>query len=150
MLSFRYSVQRRGIPPLKANPVGPMQKPAVLIIDDDPSHLRIYGWIVESAGFDSLTTLASVGELALPSAHVDLVLLDYHLAGDMEAPAVAKLVRQTYPSAPILVLSDAMVMPDDIGPHVDGFIRKGDPARLVKTVTRQLGQTDEGGSLSEG
>jgi CheY-like chemotaxis protein len=127
-----------------------MEIPAVLIIDDDPSHLRIYGWIVKHAGFESLTTLATVGDLVLPSAHVDLVLLDYHLAGNMKATSVAKLVRETYPDAPILILSDAMMMPDDIGPHVDGFIRKGDPARLVETVTRQLSQIPHGGCLPNG
>lgn len=127
-----------------------MQKPAVLIIDDDPSHLRIYGWIVQHAGFESLTTLATAADLVLPSTHVDLVLLDYHLAGGIKATSVATLVRERYPSAPILVLSDAIVMPDDIGPHVDGFIRKGDPARLVETVTRQLRQTPDAGSLPNG
>ena len=127
-----------------------MQKPAVLIIDDDPSHLRIYGWIVQHAGFESLTTLATVGDLVLPCAQVDLMLLDYHLAGNIKATSVAKLVRERYPGAPILVLSDAMMMPDDIGPHVDGFIRKGDPARLVETVARQLGQTPDGECLPKG
>lgn len=27
-----------------------MKKPAVLILDDDPSPLRIYGWMIQSAG----------------------------------------------------------------------------------------------------
>ena len=115
-----------------------MKKPAVLIIDDDPSHLRIYGWIIQSAGFDSVSALVTFDALDLPNAEVDLVLLDYHLNGKLTATDVAKLLRNQYQTAPILVLSDAMMMPDDIAPFVDGFIRKGDPARLVQTISERL------------
>ena len=119
-----------------------MKKSAVLIIDDDPSHLRIYGWIIQAAGYQPVPALATQTDVELPDdAEVDLVLLDYHLNGNITAPEVAKLVRTKYPDAPILVLSDAMMMPDDVGPVVDGFIRKGDPARLVETVTQTLSKT---------
>jgi DNA-binding response OmpR family regulator len=119
-----------------------MKKSAVLIIDDDPSHLRIYGWIIQAAGFDPLSALVTQADVEFPdNAAVDLVLLDYHLNGCMTAAEVAGLVRSKYAEAPILVLSDAMMMPDDIGPLVDGFIRKGDPARLVEVVTQTLRKT---------
>ena len=119
-----------------------MKKSAVLIIDDDPSHLRIYGWIIQAAGFDPLPALVTQSDVELPDgAAVDLVLLDYHLNGSMTAPEIAELVRTKYAEAPILVLSDAMMMPDDIEPLVDGFIRKGDPARLVEMVTQMLSKT---------
>jgi len=115
-----------------------MNKRAVLIIDDDPSHLRIYGWIIQSAGCEPLSALVTHDAVELPEAPIDLVLLDYHLNGSMRAVEIARLVRSKYAYAPIFVLSHAMMMPEDIRPHVDGFIRKGDPARLVETVTRAL------------
>ena len=115
-----------------------MKKPTVLIVDDDPSHLRIYGWIIQSAGFESVSALVTFDALDLPNADVDLVLLDYHLNGRLTAIDVAKVLRNQYTTAPILVLSDAMMMPDDIAPFVDGFVRKGDPARLVETVSERL------------
>jgi CheY-like chemotaxis protein len=119
-----------------------MKKPAVLIIDDDPSHLRIYGWIIQSAGFESLSALVSFDSLDLPESQVDLVLLDYHLNGGATATEIAQLLRTKYERAPIFVLSDAIMMPDDIAPFVDGFIRKGDPARLVQTISEGLSNTD--------
>lgn len=115
-----------------------MKKPVVLIIDDDPSHLRIYGWIVQSAGFEPLPSLVSFDPLDLPDSDIDLVLLDYHLHGSATAPEIAVQLKDKYNSAPILVLSDALMMPDDIAPFVDGFVRKGDPARLVETVSQRL------------
>jgi CheY-like chemotaxis protein len=115
-----------------------MKKPAVLILDDDPSHLRIYGWIIESAGFEPIPALVSFDALDLPIVDVDLMLLDYHLKGKLTATDVAKLLRNQYKGAPIVVLSHAMMMPDDIAPFVDGFIRKGDPARLVETLSQRL------------
>ncbi len=115
-----------------------MKIPSVLIIDDDPSHLRIYGWIIQSAGFKSASALVTFDALDLPNVEIDLVLLDYHLNGRLTAIDVAKLSREQYKTAPILVLSDAMMMPDDIAPFVDGFIRKGDPARLVETLSERL------------
>lgn len=121
-----------------------MNSPAVLIIDDDPAHLRIYGWIIQAAGFSSVPALVSRDQIELPSAPVDLVLLDYHLNG-IEAADVAQRVRERFSAVPILVLSDALMLPDDVAPRVDGFIRKGDPARLVETVSRVLGRNSATG-----
>lgn len=116
-----------------------MERPAILIIDDDPSHLRIYGWIVQTGGYRSLPALVTRDNVDLPSEAVDLVLLDYHLNGRMSAVEVAQLVKSRFPAAPIFVLSDALVLPEDIAPLVNGFVRKGDPARLVETLRHALG-----------
>lgn len=111
---------------------------SVLILDDDPSHLRIYGWIVEAAGYEPVPTLVRVSGFPLPERTVDLVLLDYHLAGGLSAVAAATQIRSKMPDVPIIVLSDALMLPDDIAPMVNGFVRKGDPAKLVHTIQKTL------------
>jgi two-component system response regulator GlrR len=106
---------------------------SVLIIDDDPFHLQIYGKIVERAGYRALTAEARFGGVKLPDEPVDIVLLDYHLAG-LSAVEIAVEVQRRLPGVPILVLSDAFSLPEDIAPEVQGFVRKGDPAKLIATL----------------
>jgi DNA-binding NtrC family response regulator len=107
------------------------EKASVLIVDDDPTHLQIYGWIVEAAGYRSLLAQVRFAGVDLPDDPADLVLLDYHLNGKASAVEVAKVIQERLPHAPIVVLSDALVLPQDIAPFVQGFVRKGDPAKLV-------------------
>lgn len=113
-------------------------RPSVLIVDDDPVHLRIYGWIVEAAGYRALPAEVRFEGVDFPEDTADAVLLDYHLGGRTIAAEVAKLIQLRFPNIPILVLSDALVLPEDIAPFVQGFIRKGDPAKLVERLHKLL------------
>jgi DNA-binding NtrC family response regulator len=107
----------------------------VLIVDDDPSHLKIYSWIIERGGYRTVPILAWPQPLAIPQAEaVDLVLLDYRLGESLSAPDVAEQIRSTFPAAPILVLSDLMHMPEDMKDHATAFVRKGNPEQLLQTV----------------
>jgi CheY-like chemotaxis protein len=118
-----------------------MEAPAVLVIDDDPTHLRIYGWIVQAAGYRAVPRLVMPDSLSLPDEPIDLVVLDYHLHGQLTAVDVAHLAASKFPGAPILVLSDSLMMPEDIAPLVSGFVRKGDPAKFVDTLAKTLDKT---------
>ncbi len=109
--------------------------PTVLIVDDDPSHLKIYSWIVERGGYRAVPLLAWAQPLTMPEAEaIDLVLLDYRLGESLSAPDVAKQVHSTFPAAPILVLSDVMDMPEDMTEHATAFVRKGHPDQLLQTL----------------
>jgi len=108
------------------------------MIDDDPLHLKIYGWIIESAGYHTLPVEVQLGGIDLPEKPPDLVLLDYHLGGLTMAADIAKLIQERLPGVPVLVLSDAYMLPDDIAPLVQGFVRKGDPARLIDRLHAAL------------
>lgn len=106
----------------------------VLIIDDDPAHLRIYGWILSAAGYEPLPALVTAAHIDFPETAVDLALMDYRLTGQMTAREAAMQTRQRYPEAPIIVLSDMYDLPPDVAPFVQAFARKGEPAKLVEML----------------
>lgn len=109
--------------------------PNVLIVDDDPSHLKIYSWIIERGGYRAVPLLAWSQPITLPeSESIDLALLDYRLGESISTPDLAEQIRSTFPAAPILVLSDMLYMPDDMEKHATGFVRKGDPEQLLQTL----------------
>lgn len=108
----------------------------VLIIDDDPTHLRIYGWIVGAAGYEARPALVTADQIDFPDGDVDLVLMDYRLTGQLTAVDAAKQTKSRFPQAPIIVLSDVYDLPADVAPLVEAFVRKGEPAKLVETLGR--------------
>ena len=111
--------------------------PTVLIIDDDPVHLQIYGWILKSAGFIPCPALVNSNGVDIPNGSpVDVVVLDYRLTGGMKATDAARLVSGAYPNAPIILLSDIYGIPDDIAPYIKAFVRKGEPEKLIATVKK--------------
>jgi CheY-like chemotaxis protein len=113
----------------------------VLIIDDDPVHLQIYRFIVESVGFRGLPVQVTVRGLKFPDHEpVDAVLLDYRVAPNISARSVALEARQRYPSAPIVVLSDIHEIPDEMAAIVQGFVRNGNPEKLLETLRYLVAQ----------
>jgi DNA-binding response OmpR family regulator len=111
----------------------------VLMVDDDPSHLKIYSWVIERGGFRSLCALVRSDGVSFPEAEtVDLAVLDYRLGGSLTAVDVAKQLRAIYPSVPILLLADLYGMPDDIAPYASAFVRKGEPQQLLDTIVSTM------------
>ena len=111
----------------------------VLIVDDDPMHLEIYGLLMKQAGYIPLPALVKFTGTDLPeSDSVALALLDYRLNSVKTSPEFAKEIHALYPSAPILVLSDLWNLPSDIAPYVTGFVRKGEPAVLLEKIAQLL------------
>jgi DNA-binding NtrC family response regulator len=116
---------------------------SILIIDDDPVHLQIYRLVVESAGFRGLPVLVSVRGINLPEDEVHAVLLDYRLAPNISARDIARAVKERYPAAPILILSDMLDAPAETAPYVHAFVPKGNPEMLLGTLRRLTGQRVE-------
>jgi DNA-binding response OmpR family regulator len=109
--------------------------PTVLLIDDNPSHLKLYAWILERGGFRPLTLLVNHGGLEFPrSEPVDIIVMDYRMGNSISSPEVARLAREAFPKRPVLVLSDMQWMPDDIAPYAAGFARKGEPEQLLAKI----------------
>jgi DNA-binding response OmpR family regulator len=111
--------------------------PKVLILDDDPMHLEIYSLLMKQAGFEALPTLVRFVGTEIPCDQcIGLVLLDYRLNSTKTSPEFAREIRALYPAVPIIVLSDLWSLPTDIAPLVNGFVRKGEPAKLLEIVTQ--------------
>lgn len=111
----------------------------VLIVDDDPMHLEIYGLLMKQAGYDAIPALVRFSGAEIPEDEcIGLVLLDYRLNSIKTSPEYAQEIRTLYPAAPIILLSDLWSLPTDIAPFVDGFVRKGEPAKLLETVSRHF------------
>jgi DNA-binding NtrC family response regulator len=109
--------------------------PRVLILDDDPSHLEIYGIMVQRAGFEPTGVLVRFsGPDPIPDSGIDIVLLDYRLNSVKTAAEIAQDVRSRFPQAPIILLSDLWSPPSDVAPLITQFVRKGDPAKLLETL----------------
>lgn len=117
----------------------------VLIVDDDPVHLEIYSLLIKQAGYEPLPALVRFTGTTLPRADgIALALLDYRLNSAKTPLEFAADIRSLYPSAPILVLSDLWSLPADIAPFVTGFVRKGEPAKLIETISRLLSAPSDG------
>jgi DNA-binding response OmpR family regulator len=120
----------------------PASHPKVLILDDDPTHLEIYSLLVKQAGYDALPMLVQFVGTEIPSGEwIGLVLLDYRLNSIKTSLEFACEIRSLYPAVPIVVLSDLWSLPADIAPFVNGFVRKGEPAKLLETVSRFFSST---------
>lgn len=102
-------------------------------------HLRIYGWILDAAGYSARPALVTGNQIDFPDGNVDLVLMDYRLTPQVTAVQAAEATRSRFPRAPIVVLSDLYDMPADMAPYAKGFVRKGEPAKLVDMLAQCLG-----------
>jgi CheY-like chemotaxis protein len=112
---------------------------SILVVDDDPVHLCIYGWIMNAAGFRAVTAQVPSDEVCLPDEDVfDVVVLDYRLTGTLTAVEAARQIQTKYPNVPIVILSDMFEMPDDIAPYASKFVRKGEPEKLIATISGLL------------
>lgn len=129
-----------------------MTAPAkVLIIDDDPSHLEIYGLLIQQAGLRPISALVRFLGIDIPrDEQVSLVLLDYKLHSLKSSAEIAQEIRSVYPSTPIVLLSDMWSLPADIEPFITEFVRKGQPGKLLETVCRLVpgACTPRGGASS--
>jgi len=111
----------------------------ILLIDDDVQHLKLQARTLSKAGFRTITTVVGSNMVGFHEhEHPDVIMLDYRLNSTLSSSQVAKLIRQTFPDTPILVMSDLPSMPKDIAHLVDGFVAKGNDAALIAVLRRML------------
>jgi CheY-like chemotaxis protein len=133
-LPFQRDELRQNLKPALA-PVHPM----ILCVDDRASPLAMRKMVLEKSGYTVLS--AASGDQALKllrSAHVDLVLSDHYLRGEL-GTAIATRIKALRPNIPVLIISGSVDALDETE-HVDGIISKMDePTNLLVSIARALG-----------
>jgi len=127
--------------------VSDAERKRILIVDDDPSHLEIYGMIVDRAGYLPVPLLVRfAGPEPVPDGQIAVILLDYRMNSVKTTPQIAQELKARHPEAPILLLSDLWTMPEDIQPYASEFVRKGEPENLLKALVRLTTADGDGAS----
>ena len=110
----------------------------VLCIDDNQDILECEKAFLETFGYTVLTAPSGSKGLELASAHsVDVVIVDYFMPG-MSGPEVAIEMRRLRPQAPIIMLSGAVDVPEQVLKWVDAFVAKDRLASQLLSVIAQL------------
>jgi|SRR5580658_4146588 two-component system cell cycle sensor histidine kinase/response regulator CckA len=110
----------------------------VLCIDDNQDLLECEKAFLESFGYTVLTAPSGGKGLELASIHsVDVVIVDYFMP-EMNGSEVATEMRRLRPQAPIIMLSAAVDIPEQVLKLVDAFIAKDHLASRLLPAIAQL------------
>src|SRR4051812_40827439 len=92
-------------PPMTDPNPSETSKKTVLCIDDDTAGLTLRKMMLESEGYEVLIAGSGEDGLALlQTHHVDAIVLDYQMP-TMNGADVARLIRESRPDLPIVLLS---------------------------------------------
>jgi CheY-like chemotaxis protein len=127
------------------SPYPELSSGVVLCIDDNQDVLECEKAFLETFGYTVLTAPSGSKGLELASVHsVDVVIVDYFMPG-MSGPEVAIEMRRLRPQAPIIMLSGAVDVPEQVLKWVDAFVAKDD---LASQLLPAIAQLHQGGRIS--
>jgi len=116
--------------------------PKVLIVDDDPSHLEIYGLLLKQAGYEPVPALVRFSGADFPAdPNIRGIILDSRLNSIKSSSDLARQIGSRYPRAPIVLLSDFQTPRSDLTPYVTDYVRRGDPAGLLEKLSVLVAQS---------
>lgn len=117
------------------------RKPRILCIDDRIENLRIRAMLLEQFGCETIAVQDHQSALkAVSEDNIDLLLIDYHLAGGETGEDIARDVRVMRPAIPLVMLTGDSKLPDSACECVDAVLIKGisNPGTLLETVQKLL------------
>ena len=116
-----------------------------VLVDDNPSDLRLYSRALKDAGYRPITTLIGTDYFGIhDNEHPALILLDYAVSSRISAAQTAQILWEVFPSSPTVVFSALTDLPSEMKELVDGFIPKGDTARLIADIRKLLDKGSKG------
>ncbi len=114
--------------------------PAILIVDDDPTLLRLLGILLREEGYRVLSADSAERALALLAAEKPNLLLTDLRMGGMDGLALFDAVRRSYPLLPVIILTAHGTIPEAVEATrrgVFGFITKPYEAHTLLTEVRK-------------
>ncbi len=114
--------------------------PSVLIVDDDPTLLRLLGILLREEGYRVLSADGAERALALLAAEKPNLLLTDLRMGSMDGLALFDAVRRTYPMLPVIILTAHGTIPEAVEATrrgVFGFITKPYEAQALLAEVRK-------------
>ncbi|HUA14592.1 MAG TPA: response regulator [Verrucomicrobiae bacterium] len=113
-------------------------RPTLLCIDDHAEGLAVRRVLLEAMGYQVLTANSGrAGLRILEKESVDLVLLG-HSSPDLSSEAVVRLLHESKPRVPILLLSGTGEIAGPLMRLVDSFVQKGQPVAMLLTAIGEL------------
>lgn len=115
----------------------------VLLVDDSFIDLHLYSRPLKEAGYRPIVSLIGTefGGIQV-NEHPSLILLDYRLKSNVSVPDLVKILRDLFPNSLIVVFSVEPDLPAEMKGVVDGFLHKGDPARLAAEVQNLMDEKE--------
>lgn len=112
-------------------------RPVVLVVEDNERIRKAEAEALSSRGYDVQT--ATSAEEALPvltGAHIDLLVTDMHLPGEIQGVALARRAREQWPDVKIVIVGVDVdqFSPADFPALADDVLRK--PFRLSELEER--------------
>ncbi len=124
-------------------------QPVILLVDDDKAVVKAMERLLKVQNYTVITALS--GDLAWEilkanTKHIDLVLSDVTMPGDTQGYDLAKLIRQHYPSMPVVLMSGYRF--NTVNPHSEQLdiklLEKPVPKNvLLAEIESALSKTDQ-------
>jgi len=118
------------------------QAQKILLVDDDPSLLKLLAVRFRSLGFEVNTAESAEKAVALiPSYHPHLVITDLRM-GEMDGMALFNHIKEAYPTIPVIILTAHGTIKEAVAATSEGafgFLTKPyDPKELVELASKAL------------
>jgi CheY-like chemotaxis protein len=117
------------------------KKPTILCVDDQASNLTIRAMLLEQFGCAPLTAVDHRSALqVLSNNHIDLAVIDYHLALGETGEDIARDLRVLCPDLPMIMLTGDSKLPQSAIEAVDEVLIKGasSPRALLDLIEKLL------------
>ncbi len=103
-----------------------MPSPRVVCVDDRQDSLTIRRLLLEQFGCVVIAVSNVVDCLAaIKKNSIDLAIIDYHLAGNMDGEELARAIRSQDPEVALVMLTGDPKVPDSARESVDLLLIKG-------------------------